>query len=741
MPAISLETFTAFSASHSGLRAIHVRNGADGLEVGAGSFSQRLGRDHKANQRTMAAFKDCLSARYGVFGEHAFDAVLGVRNDLGKRLRAGDVAAVMKALDPANAGVVRQKLVESRFANEVARQAEANPRVLAANVGTDVQRRLMEGFKSDASFSQAVRACTTQTELTRVIERRLNAIMDEATAPGAERPLVADRVPDAPQGGVLVEPDRPMGLGGLDEETFGGHETSVEDRVRAGTFGAGMRVNSTGVRYVFEKLKTNGVEPGFIARRDWSADDTREMMASGTALDAAARTVLARILGRPLAAGDDVVALKAEHFTAIRDAVMSGTGNVTRLTERHIVKLDYNENDRKSRFRHAAGSVGKFRLPIRNKLKFAGPVGSIFRMRRLTTAIDASAGAVGEALANDITRALGVPTQELTLVKGRYSDGKDKIMLVSKFAQGYHDFDGNFLKDGRLVPRMEGGRVVETPGEIGRYKAMFLLLADRDAVGSHGQNKGIVNGRFFAIDPGHSLEGNAEALTIHDDFSFDVEQKIGAKRFLNFSVFDDCNRSEKLAGMIAIRKAFDSGRINEIVAAYTRRFPLQMGAESYELNSAIQNRIDLMYLELVAQYRRMSEVFRDQLDVYDRISGQHDEATALKVVDAVENLERLTSPTTDRSKHGEVELRHLEVVPSTRLPWKARVEGTSVRFSCAAMPDPARRAVFEATLRQAGVADVAGENGGLSFTVSQGDLAAFLAAFTEDAVKTAVKQM
>ena len=124
-------------------------------------------------------------------------------------------------------------------------------------------------------------------------------------------------------------------------------------------------------------------------------------------------------------------------------------------------------------------------------LKGGAVKGAFFRAFRLTTANAASAGAVAEALANDLTRAMGVQTQELSLVKGRYSDGHEKLMLVSKFANGYRDFDGNFLKDGRLVGRQDAhGNVIEQPEDIGRYKAMFLLLADRDAVGSHGQNKG-----------------------------------------------------------------------------------------------------------------------------------------------------------------------------------------------------------------------------------------------------------
>lgn len=738
---VNLQTFTDFAAQHTihTSKNIHV-HAADGqMEVGSASFKQTLGRDLKANQRTMAAFRNCLSNEYGVFGEHAFDAVLGARADVGKTLRAKDIASVMRALSPTDTGTVRQTMIAARFANEASRQAETNPRAVAANVTGALKERLQACFEDDLFFARAVRGCENQAELSRLIEGKINAILDMNELPGARRTLAVDAPPaPAPAAG---HPQVPTGLQALDGDTFGGAETSVEDRVRAGAFGAGMRVNESGVKYVFEKLKTSGVEPGFIVRKDWTAADTQTMMTDGTDLDQVARTVLEQRLGRPLTAQDDVRALKAQHFVAIRDAAMAGAGNVRRLTERHIVKLDYNENDR--RVRHGAAHIGHFRLPVRNAIKGGAFKGAFFRAFRLTTADEASAGAVAEALANDLTRAMGVPTQELSLVKGRYSDGHEKLMLVSKFAHGYRDFDGNFLKDGRLVGRQDAhGNVIEQPEDIGRYKAMFLLLADRDAVGSHGQNKGIVNGHFFAIDPGHSLEGNGAALEIHDDFSFkDTQGGVFEKRFLNFSVFDDSNRSEKLKGMVAIRDAFVHGDFDNIFNAYALRFPADDPHADQALSQAIQTRIREMRAEFNGQYDRMMGVFGEQIDVYDHFVAltPGDDATACRVIDAVENLERLTSPTVATSKHGEVQLRHLEVTPETRVPWKVRVAPDgAVVYSCNRLPE-GRKPLLANMLQRAGVTDVAADAGGaFTFTVPQANLPAFLGAFTEDAVRQAV---
>ena len=743
---VNLQTFADFAAQHTVLTSknFHVHDAGGRLEAGSASLKQALGNDLKANQRTMAAFRNCLSARYGVFGEHAFDAILGARADVGKTLRAKDIASVMRTLNPTDTGVVRTALIASRFANEVNRQVETNPRVISANVMGAMKARLNESFADDVVFAQEVRSCTTQAALSRLIEDKINAILDMSTGVGARRPLAPDAAPAAAPApaAAAANPQVPLGLQALDGDTFGGTETSVEDRVRSGAFGAGMRVNENGVKYVFEKLKTSGVEPGFIVRKDWTAADTQEMMTPGTDLDQVARHVLEQqVLHRPLVdAQDDVPLLKSRHFVAIRDAVLAGAGQVTRLTERHIVKLDYNENDRK--IRHDATHVGKFRLPVRNAIKGGAVKGAFFRAFRLTTANDASAGAVAEALANDLTRAMGVPTQELSLVKGRYSDGHEKLMLVSKFAHGYKDFDGNFLRDGRLVPGRDAAGNVVQPEDIGRYKAMFLLLADRDAVGSHGQNKGLVNGRFFAIDPGHSLEGNGAALEIHDDFSFkDTKGSAFEKRFLNFSVFDDSNRSEKLKGMVAIRDAFVRGDFTRTFDAYEERFPAADDGGDPELRAAIRGRMQEMRAEFTAQYERLMNVFGNQLAVYDHFAAltPGDDTTACRVIDAVENLERLVSPTARTSKHGEVQLRHLEVTPETRVPWRVNVapNGAAV-FTCDKLPE-AKRPLLANLLQRASVTDVAlGAGGAFTFTVPQANLATFLGAFTEEAVRAAV---
>ena len=79
------------------------------------------------------------------------------------------------------------------------------------------------------------------------------------------------------------------------------------------------------------------------------------------------------------------------------------------------------------------------------------------------------------------------------------------------------------------------------------------------------------------------------------------------------------------------------------------------------------------------------------------------------------------------------------MTPETRVPWKVRVAPDgAVVYSCDRLPE-GRTPLLANMLQGAGVTEVAADAGGsFSFTVPQANLAAFLGAFTEDAVRQAV---
>ena len=735
-------------------RAIIVENARNAQRVKRGNLI--FSSSQSTNDATMAAFKKPLKNDYGVFGLHAFDTIVGTRAQLHKKLRACDVKAVQSQMET---------LKQKRLANEVERQLETSPAVLKLN--SEVQSVVKENIRAQLQARAInVKPCKTHEAISKLANDTIMAAIQNAkTNPNLED-VNDGQINPLKHGEEQIAPNAPMGLSKLrNKATYGTKSTSVEDHVRKGTIGAGMRINfkSFSRPAIFEKLKTNGVEPGFIYHNDWSRKDTRALMidihsdkiksdidrfinnilktasdqkkeeiakmsylekglligrAHRAGVTFAAEYVLSKELDKmekdpnassPLidaikqhfgpnvkksdffTADGGVVAanmekLKTACFVPLRDAVM--TYNKTAVddpnaklpvfkhfTDHHILKLDYNESDRVKT--DGPTSSGKFRLPQRVGVKGGSIKGHFYRKYRLTTADKASVGAVSEAFANDLTRMLGVPAQELTLVRGKYSDGHPKIMLEAKFAEGYKDLEKGFIRDGRVVGNVE---------PLGKYKALFLALADRDAVGSHGQNKGIVDGKFFAIDPGHSLEGNGRFLNIKDNLSFtDTGGGVFEKRFRNYSVFDDDTRFNKLQGVLNLRDLRDSEAVTRLFNDYYHAFdPREEGISQEEkaIREEIITNLTAMQEEFLTQIGTITHVCDDQLKLYDALGANQDTKPLQEgAINTIENLEKLTSPTTWKSENGQVELKHLSVIESTRIPWTAKKVGDTLVYT------------------------------------------------------------
>ncbi|MBQ7667062.1 MAG: hypothetical protein IJS46_03605, partial [Kiritimatiellae bacterium] len=407
------------------------------------------------------------------------------------------------------------------------------------------------------------------------------------------------------------------------------------------------------------------------------------------------------------------------------------------FSERHIMKLDYNEGDKFSG--PDKGSAGTFRRPERILASRKPILGTIYRMTSRQSANTINAGAVTEALANDLTRLAGVPSQELSIVRGQYSDGKPKLMLEAKFAKGYKDMEAGMLKDGRAVPPAgRDGQPGPAPEPLGKYKAFFLLTADRDGIGKRGQNKGFIDGKFFAIDPGHSLEGNGKYLDISDDFSFkDTYGKSSKPRFNNFSVFDDDTRSNKLAGLIQLRDTAKAGAFEKLFNDYKAAFnPKADNIDDAEkaMRQKICAEIDTKKAEFDKQLGRLLDIFDVQLRLHDDLASRGPE-TQKKAVDSLSHLEMLTSQTTWVSKHGKVALNHLEVRPETRVPWQASVDGDKIVYHCDKPMD--RRAVelLSSLAQNAGVEFQYDSFGRSRISVPPDKAERFFEVFSEDNVQ------
>ena len=213
-----------------------------------------------------------------------------------------------------------------------------------------------------------------------------------------------------------------------------------------------------------------------------------------------------------------------------------------------------------------------------------------------------------------------------------------------------------YIKDGQIVP--PNGEKVES---LGRYKAFFLVTADRDAVGSRGQNKGFVKGQgnmpgtFFAIDPGHSLEGNSRFLEVDDNFSFKDTYGFSTKpRFKNFSVFDDDTRFSKFQGALNLRALQQSGKADQLFAQYRTAFTLNdatLSPEERQLRVAINAEIDKKEAEFKDSLAKILKVADNQFKLYDDLETEGP-AFQEKAIETIENLEKLTSPTTWVSPRG-----------------------------------------------------------------------------------------
>ena len=487
---------------------------------------------------------------------------------------------------------------------------------------------------SRSQLNKSLRACDIQQTLSKLVPIRENRFLGEvnrqiATSPKMlelsdnERMAVFQKLKDEPFKDVDLAACRtPEDLSAAAARRI----DAAIDKLRKES-DAGLHENTLGARKSVETA-AGAKEPTGLRNYNINPRDLERLINGGTDKGTA----------------DAIKEIKRELFAQIRDAVMGVRDGddfyllspiFKHFDERHIMKLDYNEGDRV--FTKDAAHAGSFQRPERILTTRKPILGQIYRLQTAHSADSISAGAVTEALANDLTRIAGVPAQELEIVRGEYSDGHPKLMLQAKFADGYKDMEAGFIKDGRIVPPK--GQSAE---KLGKYKAFFLLTADRDAVGRRGQNKGFVNGKFFAIDPGHSLEGNGKYLEISDDFSFkDTYGSSTKPRFENFSVFDDDTRAAKFKGVLEMRELQKSGAFKKVFDDYRAAFnPNEDGISDAEktLRNKIITDINAKEKEFNESINKLMRVSGMQLELHDDLK---EFAPSVNRDDAIETLANL----------------------------------------------------------------------------------------------------
>lgn len=567
--------------------------------------------------------------------------------------------------------------------------------------------------------------------------------------------------------------EKPQGVELLNQERY---SYNVEDRVKAGTLHEGDRLGP----FEFVRLKQKGVEPGFEARMAWQPEHTRAMKTPGTRLHAQAITFLncalegkflppegtkAHTSLRALTALGDAIRAKAQVFlqeqgiraedrnpmnalrdrpedlNALRNALMEDStitleleGHVRQndpfFTDIHYVKMDYAESD-KTLASH------KLRIPTRTAKGF------FHREFTAKTRIEANHAALKETLATDLMRAMGIESQKARLVPASYADGSLKLMVEAEHmsmtgADGerlrFTDFAGN-LRDGILTqPTQDGSDRISDPvvERWGRNKILFLLMADRDAIGSRGDNKGRMGDTFAAIDPGHSLEGFMRFRNIHSDFSFD-QPGMKHMRFKNFSMFDDCSYSEKMQGIRQLVDMRDRGEDLRVFDSYVEWLNEELStprpsAEREEFQSML-DKVESMKAAFVERRDYiLDEVFGERIRFMDAVPP---------VLDALDALEKLTSPTRMTSPSGEIRLRHPQLSGS-RQEWHIAGDGQGgYTFSTTGGSRLQRRLTDFLQGRVEPLPELSMEGGVFSLHIPHAQLTDFLSVMTEQEVVAA----
>jgi len=140
------------------------------LDGAGANVTARLGNyifsaGKKANDAVMSAFKEALEKEYGSLGTHAFDTIVGSRNQLHKSLRACDVKATLSNLET---------IRKHRFIGEVNRQLDTNPKML--ELSDEMQLAVRKNIADNALKGRNLSDYKTPTDVARAVSN----LIDEA---------------------------------------------------------------------------------------------------------------------------------------------------------------------------------------------------------------------------------------------------------------------------------------------------------------------------------------------------------------------------------------------------------------------------------------------------------------------------------------------------------------------------------------------------------------------------------
>ncbi len=121
-----------------------------------------------ANKAVMDAFRTALENEYGALGTHAFDTILGSRDQLRKSLRACDVKAVLSSIP---------KLRENRFVGEINRQLDVNPKMM--QLSSEEATKVRDSIRANVTNGLDLKTLKTPHDVSRAAAKRIEQAINK----------------------------------------------------------------------------------------------------------------------------------------------------------------------------------------------------------------------------------------------------------------------------------------------------------------------------------------------------------------------------------------------------------------------------------------------------------------------------------------------------------------------------------------------------------------------------------
>lgn len=369
---------------------------------------------------------------------------------------------------------------------------------------------------------------------------------------------------------------------------------------------------------------------------------------------------------------------------------------------KYLVKLTYDEITQDGKIKPPLESL-KQTQAVQNAYKKNETLGNIYTLvyqyAKTGSSADKNVEAVLEVLANDLARIYGMVVQKQVIYPSLYKNEFLQLMLKANWVDGASTLQplagGEKNDNYRVKPVIIQKNKIQYLSDnsiehLAEYLPLFALIADRDAIGSLGQNKLCVDNTMVGIDFGHAFQ-----KWILDSLTTDFQ--INDAEFKNYSVFYDYPRSDDIRGLIRIAR-LNGDKIDEsILRSYGDEFydeiqqivPLadeqiyddyikkftEFAKEFSESTEAHKNNKKCIEYIIAAVTKQKATLIKARKNILEKFS--HYLKVEKNAVDLVANMEKLLAGrenTSLRSSNETVLLNHLRITHKNILKWDINVD-------------------------------------------------------------------